>query len=227
LHQCIGTDKKCDPQRVAEVIRETRADVVGLQEVDFNPWGEKQSHQLDYLAEITGMQAIAGPTIWRTEAEFGNGLLTRRQIEKVRLHDVSVSQRQPRGVIDAAVLCEGKRIRVLVTHLGLALNERRRQAQSLLRILREDDGTHDFTVVLGDINEWRPRGFATYRLDTYLGKAPSPRTFPSYFPVFALDRIWMTPKPSFLQIRAVNHDLARVASDHLPVMATADLGASA
>jgi endonuclease/exonuclease/phosphatase family metal-dependent hydrolase len=91
--------------------------------------------------------------------------------------------------------------------------------------LREGEGACDFTVVLGDINEWRPRGFATYSLDSYLGKAPSPRTFPSYFPVFALDRIWMTPNPASLQIRAVNHDLARVASDHLPVLATADLAA--
>jgi endonuclease/exonuclease/phosphatase family metal-dependent hydrolase len=104
------------------------------------------------------------------------------------------------------------------------LNERRRQTQSLLRILREGHEGYDFTVVLGDINEWRPRGFATYSLDRYLGKAPTPRTFPSYFPVFALDRIWVTPKPSLLHIKAVNHGLARLASDHLPVLATVDLG---
>jgi endonuclease/exonuclease/phosphatase family metal-dependent hydrolase len=219
-------DRRCDARRVAAVIQETKADVVGLQEVDFKPSGEKNSHQLDYLAETTGMHAIAGPTIRRADAEFGNALLTRRQIIKVRLHDVSVVQRQPRGVIDAEILCEGKTIRVLVTHLGLAVNERRRQAQSLLRILREGHEDYDFTLVLGDINEWRPRGFATYSLDAYLGKAPTPRTFPSYFPVFALDRIWVTPKASLLKVKVVNHGLAKLASDHLPVLATVDLSAS-
>ena len=71
-------DRRCDPQRVASVIKDIKADIVGLQEVDFNPRGEKRSHQLDYLAETTGMQAIAGPTIRGADAEFGNALLTRR-----------------------------------------------------------------------------------------------------------------------------------------------------
>jgi endonuclease/exonuclease/phosphatase family metal-dependent hydrolase len=63
-------------------------------------------------------------------------------------------------------------------------------------------------------------------LDAYLGKAPTPRTFPSYFPVFALDRIWVTPKASLLKVKVVNHGLAKLASDHLPVLATVDLSAS-
>ena len=80
IHQCVGTDGKCDPQRVAAVIQDTRADIIGLQEVDFNPLGAKKSHQLDYLAEVTGMKAVAGPTIRRADIEFGNALLTCREI---------------------------------------------------------------------------------------------------------------------------------------------------
>ena len=77
------------------------------------------------------MRAVAGPTIRRADIEFGNALLTCREIIHVRFHDLTVVRRQPRGVIDAEIVCEGKIIRVLVTHFGLALNERRRQAQSL------------------------------------------------------------------------------------------------
>jgi endonuclease/exonuclease/phosphatase family metal-dependent hydrolase len=223
IHQCVGTDGRCDPERVAAVIREMNADVVGLQEIDFNPRGEKKSHQLDFLVEATGMNAIAGQTIRRVEAEFGNALLTRCEVSTVRLHDISVARRQPRGVIDAEVAFKGKIVRVLVTHLGLAINERRRQAESLLRMLNEPEKNYDFTLMIGDINEWRHWGFATYSLDAYFGRLPSPRSFPSFFPVFSLDRIWVTPTTALQEIRIANNGLARVASDHLPVVATVNL----
>jgi endonuclease/exonuclease/phosphatase family metal-dependent hydrolase len=226
IHQCVGTDGRRDLQRVAAVIEDTKADIIGLQEVDFNPRGAKKSHQLDYLAEATGMRAIAGPTFRRADVDFGNALLTRREISEVKLHDVSVFGRQPRGVIDAEISCDGKRVRVLVTHLGLAVNERRRQAQSLLKIIRDQRKNYDLTLVLGDINEWRPRGFALYSLNSHLGKMPSPRTFPSFFPVFALDRIWVKPKAALLQIEISNNGLARTASDHLPVLARVNLSNS-
>jgi endonuclease/exonuclease/phosphatase family metal-dependent hydrolase len=220
IHRCVGTDGKCDPQRIAAVLKGTNADIIGLQEVDFNPRGAKKSHQLDYLAEATGMRAIAGPTIRRAKIEFGNALLTSREISRVRLHDLTVVRRQPRGVIDAEIVFDGEMIRVLVTHFGLALNERRRQAQALLKILRQQRDPYALTLVIGDINEWRPRGFALYSLNSHLGKVPSPRTFPSFFPVFALDRIWVKPRTALLQIKIAKNRLARTASDHLPVMAT-------
>lgn len=220
IHQCVGTDGRRDAERVAAVIHEIQADIIGLQEVDFNPRGEKQSHQLDYLAEATGMNAIAGRTILRVDAEFGNALLTRWEIQKARFHDVSVPRRQPRGVIDADISIQGKLVRVVVTHLGLAVNERRRQAQALLKILHAPGENYELTVVLGDINEWRPRGFATCTLDAYLGKMYSPRTFPSFFPVFSLDRIWVAPKAALQAITIPNNGLARVASDHRPLVAS-------
>jgi endonuclease/exonuclease/phosphatase family metal-dependent hydrolase len=223
IHQCVGTDGKRDPHRIATVIQETKADIIGLQEVDFNSLGAKKSHQLDYLAEATGMRAVAGPTIRSADIEFGNALLTSREITHVRLHDLTVVRRQPRGVIEAEIVCEGKIIRVLVTHFGLALNERRRQAQSLLKILRQQKASYALTLVIGDINEWRPRGFALYRLNSHLGKAPSPRTFPSFFPVFALDRIWVKPRAALLQIKTARNGVARTASDHLPVLATVNV----
>ena len=166
------------------------------------------------------MRAVAGPTIRRADIEFGNALLTCLEIINVRFHDLTVVRRQPRGVIDAEIVCDGKIIRVLVTHFGLALNERRRQAQSLIKILRQPRASYALTLVIGDINEWRPRGFALYSLNSQLGKAPSRRTFPSFFPVFALDRIWVKPRAALLQIKIANNGVARTASDHLPVLAT-------
>jgi endonuclease/exonuclease/phosphatase family metal-dependent hydrolase len=223
VHRCVGTDARRDPERVADLLQQLNADVIGLQEVDFNPPGESKLHQLDVLAETTGMTAVAGLTIRRTGAEYGNALLTRGTVLAVELHDLSISRREPRGVIDARIMCGDRSIRVLVTHLGLGINERRRQTQVLLKILQDGTKQCDVTLVLGDINEWRPRGFAPYVLDKLLGRCPSPRTFPSVFPVFSLDRIWVAPRAVLVHLETANHGPAQIASDHRPLVATLDL----
>ena len=176
VHECVGTDGRRDPKRVAQLIHELKADIVGLQEVDFSPLGEKKSHQLNYLSAATGLHAVAGPTIQRVDAEFGNALLTRPEINTLQLHDVSFPGRQPRGVIDAVVAYEGKTVRILVTHLGLQARERRHQVLRLLKIL-SDPQQMDCTILLGDINEWRPQGFAIRMLNARLGRGISSRTF--------------------------------------------------
>ncbi|MCA1594508.1 MAG: metal-dependent hydrolase, partial [Acidobacteria bacterium] len=55
IHTGIGMDKKLDLARIARVIKETRADIVGLQEVDR---GVKRTGGIDEIAELarlTGM----------------------------------------------------------------------------------------------------------------------------------------------------------------------------
>lgn len=222
VHECVGTDGRRDPDRIARIIQDLNADIVALQEVDFSPRGETKSHQLDYLAAVTGLHAVAGPTIQTVNAKFGNALLTRPEIHTLQLHDVSFPGRQPRGVIDAIIAFEAKTVRILVTHLGLHARERRYQVQLLLKIL--DEHQHmDCTIVLGDINEWRPQGFAIRMLNTRLGRGISARTFPSFYPVFALDRLWVTPRAALFEKTIPHHSLARVASDHLPIRAIIDL----
>jgi endonuclease/exonuclease/phosphatase family metal-dependent hydrolase len=226
IHECVGTDGRCDPERIARIIQEFNADIVGLQEVDFSPLGEKKSYQLNYISAWTGLRAIAAPTIRRIDAEFGNALLTRPEIHTLQLHDVSFPGRQPRGVIDAVIAFEHKTVRVLVTHLGLHARERKHQVQRLLKILNQNQGT-DCTILLGDINEWRPQGFAVRMFNAKLGRGISARTFPSFYPVFALDRVWVSPRAALVEKTIPHHRLARVASDHLPIRAIIDLSALA
>ena len=226
VHECVGTDGRRDPERIARIIQELDADIVGLQEVDFSPRGENKSYQLNYISAATGLCAIAAPTIQRIDAEFGNALLTRPEIHTLQLHDVSFPGRQPRGVIDAVIAFEDKTIRVLVTHLGLHARERKHQVQRLLKILNQDRDI-DCTILLGDINEWRPQGFAIRMFNAKLGKGISARTFPSFYPVFALDRLWVSPRTALVEKTIPHHSLAGVASDHLPVRSIIDLSALA
>ncbi len=214
-------DGRRDPHRVAQVIRELKADVVGLQEVDFKRVGLNGSSQLEYLAQATGLNGVGGPTIFRGDAEFGNALLTRHEISNVRFHDISVPRRQPRGIIDADIISPAHTIRVLVTHFGLGIRERKCQVHALLKILTDDSA--DFTFLIGDINEWRPLSFVLRTLDARFGKTKAPRTFPANYPVFCLDRIWASPPAGLLELHVPRKGLSRLASDHLPIWARFDL----
>jgi endonuclease/exonuclease/phosphatase family metal-dependent hydrolase len=50
-----------------------------------------------------------------------------------------------------------------------------------------------------------------------LGKTALVRTFPSAFPIFALDRIWVSPPAALANVSCLRTPLTRVASDHLPL----------
>ena len=45
------------------------------------------------------------------------------------------------------------------------------------------------------------------------------RTFPSRFPAFALDRVWVHPAARLVDIEVDRSRPARIASDHLPLVA--------
>jgi endonuclease/exonuclease/phosphatase family metal-dependent hydrolase len=214
VHQCVGADGRRDPGRVADVLREIDADVVGLQEVDARPGHGSDSEQMDFLARRLGLTAIAGPTIVRHDGTYGNALLTRRPVRDVRPIDLTFYRREPRGAIDADLDVDGALLRVVVTHLGLSPRERRWQVQKLVQHLGA--GPRDGVVVCGDINEWFGVGRPLRWLHRALGRCPALRTFPARLPLFALDRVWVRPREAMLGARAHASPTARVASDHLP-----------
>jgi endonuclease/exonuclease/phosphatase family metal-dependent hydrolase len=218
IHSCIGTDFRSDPARIAQVIRELDCDTIGLQEVDNRPGSRSDSMQLHYLAETLGMDAVAGATIIRHEGHYGNALLTRRKILAVRRHDLSYRGFEPRGALEVDLEVAGHAVRVFVMHLGLFPAERRFQMRLVLSILRALPVDQP-VIVLGDINEWLPLSRPLRWLHGLLGKPPWERTFPVWAPMFALDRVWVRPRGSLLQLRVHRSAAARRASDHFPVSA--------
>ncbi|MGH7830322.1 MAG: endonuclease/exonuclease/phosphatase family protein [Candidatus Binatia bacterium] len=215
IHQCVGWDARRDPARVAEVIRNLDADIIGLQEVDSRAGAISGSYQTKYLAEVTGFDAIAGPTIQTHTGEYGNVLLTRRPIQDIRLLDLSVPGLERRGAIDAYIDIEGETVRVLVAHLGLRRTERHFQVTQLLTAL--SDRRTRIVILLCDLNEWFPLGCCLSWLDSRLGKSVPLRTFPSIFPFLALDRIWVCPNEALIDVSVHKTRPARTASDHFPL----------
>ncbi|BDC42197.1 endonuclease/exonuclease/phosphatase family protein [Paraburkholderia terrae] len=216
IHGTVGTDRQPSPERIAGVIRELDADIVALQEVPLG--GSFAPNALPVLREMTGMDAIAGPTLDTPERRYGNAILSRLPICATRSLDLSFGTREARGALDVDVETDGpgSALRVVATHLGLSARERRAQIRALIAAF---DTPRMPVLLMGDLNEWFVWGHALRLLVTHFRAAPAPCTFPSRLPVFALDRIWMHPADRLIDVTVHRSTLARVASDHLPLVA--------
>ena len=222
VHQWVGMDKFYDPGRGLSVLQEMRADIIGLQEVNF-PKRIRHRITQTQLARELGMELILGKTLVREQAAYGNVLLTSLPVVEVRRHDISVPSREPRGVLDMdlSVVLGGRAdtIRVLNTHLGLRCSERRRQHRHLFDIL-EKGPSRALTILMGDFNEWIPLRFPFRRITRFFNQILAPRSFPTLWPLLALDRILVAPHQRLVEMHVHKSTLARVASDHYPVVAT-------
>jgi endonuclease/exonuclease/phosphatase family metal-dependent hydrolase len=216
VHRGIGRDRRADPGRILAVIREIDADIVALQEVEAHDTG---GDMLAWLAGQTGMHAIAGATLLRHDGHYGNGLLTRCAVRSTELIDLSFRKREPRGAIAADLEVDGgQRLRVVATHLGLRPAERRCQVEHLVKLFTWNP--QDYAVLLGDLNEWFLWGRPLRHLHRYFDATPAVPTFPARHPILALDRLWTHPGSILGELKAHDSAIARVASDHLPLVAT-------
>lgn len=214
LHGAVGIDGRFAPERIGEVLAEIDADIFALQEV---PLGGSGSHDvLDVLQRMTGLRAVAGPTLDTPERRYGNAVLTRYPVRAVRTLDLSFGSREPRGALDADIDCGGELWRVVATHLGLASSERRAQVE---QVLQSFDTPALPVILLGDLNEWFVYGRTLRRLVTHFHRASALRTFPTRCPLFALDRIWVHPGERLMRVDVHRTRLSRIASDHYPLIA--------
>jgi endonuclease/exonuclease/phosphatase family metal-dependent hydrolase len=228
VHKCRGLDRREHPQRIAEVLRETSADIIALQEVLSIEDSSRERHQARFLADALEMNYHLGENRRLHGGAYGNVILSRLPLEHaVHNYDITWNRREPRGCLRADFLIDGRALlHVFNIHLGTAFIERRHQARQLVgdEILNNPE-LAGARVVLGDFNEWT-RGLASRLLSAHLQSADvhhhlrRAKTYPGILPFLHLDHIYYDEAALELK-RLTLHKTrtALVASDHLPLIA--------
>lgn len=230
VHGCVGADQWFDLDRVAAVVREVGADATLLQEVGDHVGRAPTVNQAHALAEATGTDYVVGYTMPTGPWGYGNVVLARGSIVGAARFDLSVPGREQRGCLRASIeLDGGVSFTVVDVHLGLAWGERRRQVEQLLGEGGPVIDVEGPIVLGGDFNDWPP-GPTTRLLGRELVDAAFPTldfraTFPARFPMLRLDRLYSGGGLDVVRYHVHRSPLARVASDHLPVVADYDVAA--
>ena len=163
VHHWEGTDGRVDVTRVADVIRESGAQIVALNEVFHPARTEPEARPLlEGMACHLDMAYVFGETLsFYPEAGFpapyGNALMTHCRILCTEAHlTVGLPGREQRGFLRVVLDTSGTApVTVYVTHLDHRHEDARlAQAKSMLGLIaRFGDHPH---VILGDFNALAP-----------------------------------------------------------------------
>jgi endonuclease/exonuclease/phosphatase family metal-dependent hydrolase len=218
IHKCVGTDRRRDPARILAVLCEINADVVALQEADLR-FGERAGLlDLDALKSQAGLVPVPVVGAVKNHGWHGNVVLVREAVVH-HIHQLGLPGVEPRGALVVDMEAKSLHLRVIATHFGLLKSSREQQVEKVLEAARDAD---DRTLLLmGDLNEWRAgRRSGLAGLRAIFGSVESfVPSFPSRYPLLALDRILCHPRQQLRNIAVHSTPLSRVASDHLPIAA--------
>jgi endonuclease/exonuclease/phosphatase family metal-dependent hydrolase len=224
IHKGIGgRDRRYKIERILRVIEEENPDLICLQEVDRNV---RRSHFHDqpklfashfhYPAEIFQLN-------FRVKAGgYGNLILSRWPFLGTHQISLRLKQRKSRGAQMAVVDSPEGPVHIVNWHLGLAERERHWQVGHLLEHHLFRESAHLPTIIAGDTNDWRNTLLNGPFTRHGFHKATSPpsrfRTFPAYFPMGSLDKVFYRGEVAIGHARVVRTALAKQASDHLPLV---------
>jgi len=221
IHHGEGEDKVVDLGRIATLIREARADVVGLQEVDRGVERTGRRDLLKELADLTGMRYAFGKNFDVQGGDYGNALLTSLPIVSEGNKPLPVvGGGETRGVLQVVLDLHGTRTLVLVTHLDHRRPDAQRVASAstmLEMVTAWGDGP---VVAIGDFNDVpgssTHRALTTVLTDAWVSAGQGDGfTIPIEAPNRRID--WILVRglvPTSIEV------LKTMASDHLPVVAT-------
>jgi endonuclease/exonuclease/phosphatase family metal-dependent hydrolase len=210
IHRGRGLDGRVEVGRTAAVLEEIGADVVALQEV-LRPQAEELADRLR-MGFAMGITRICGGQ------PYGNAILTRLPVRGHDVFDLTRRRREPRGGVRLDTTFGDSPLHLFNVHFGLAIRER---AQQVRMLVREHLGRADLSglrVVAGDLNEWFPGAVGRHLKRELMGRRIG-RTHPAPLPLFRLDRIYWDHGLYAERVHVHRSRLARVASDHLPVVA--------
>jgi len=222
VHACIGMDGKHSPERIARVIAQSDPDIVALQELDVGRSRTGGLNQARRIAELLEMKWHFHPSLAIGQEQYGNAVLSRMPMRLVKADALpGGKRREPRGALWVEI-GGGVPLQLFNTHLGLNSRERMTQIRTLLGtdwLDRRDRKPP--VVVCGDFNAG-PRSRVYRELAGALedmhraGSRRPPRA--TWLGLRRIDYVFASPGLAALHACVIRSRLARVASDHLPLL---------
>lgn len=224
IHKGIGgRDRRYRLERILSVIEEENPDIVCLQEVDRNV---RRSHfhdqpklLVDHFRAASHVQQL---NVKLKNGGYGNLLFCRWPLLSRHQISLRLGRRKPRGAQIVVVDSPEGHLCVVHWHLGLAERERHWQTSHLLEHPLFRESAHLPAMIVGDSNDWRntlAKGpFARHGFLQVTSPISRFRTFPAYFAMGSLDKAFVRGDIYVRAARVVRSPLARLASDHLPLV---------
>ncbi|MFG0261242.1 MAG: endonuclease/exonuclease/phosphatase family protein [Novipirellula sp. JB048] len=219
IHHGRGTDDQVDLERIAQVIVDSRADLVALQEVDQRTRRTGGVDQTQQLARLTGMHGQFCKQIDYQGGEYGQAILSRWPLSDLQIHWLpGEPPRERRIVATCAVAMPGHSLLFGSTHWHHANAEiRLRQSQALSELLSPLSAA---VIIAGDLNA-EPPAAPVQALAAQWGIVQSSqrlKTFPAVKPTKQIDYILYRPTSA---MRIVSSEVIDepLASDHRPLLA--------
>jgi endonuclease/exonuclease/phosphatase family metal-dependent hydrolase len=229
VHGCVGTDGQRSEGRIAEVIASMSADIVGLQELDLGRPRSAHADQAALIATQLGWKYHFHPAIRSGDEQYGNAIVSRCPIALKRAAEMAGTPpwycREQRAAIWMQAETGLGPVHIINSHFGLGRSERRVQAELLIGPAWLGSVPPDEpAILLGDFNSVRTS--RAYRLieahlrdvRTLVRPLGAFRTFPTRFPSLAVDHIFVNGALSPTQLNVHRTPLARLASDHFPLV---------
>ncbi|SFL85819.1 Metal-dependent hydrolase, endonuclease/exonuclease/phosphatase family [Gracilibacillus orientalis] len=226
IHHGKGLDKKVNLHRICDVIANSNADIIGLNEVD--RYFSKRSHFLDqteYLTNELNYYGFFSPSLSLkprkncVTRQYGNAILSRFPIHASNSYVFSnrLCFTEDRSILEAIIPLNDKLVHFYVTHLSLNPCIHNKQSEFIINKAKRP------AVIIGDWNmkmqskRWR-RVVEVYRDVWDSVENPAGLTYPSQNPRKRLDYMFVSNDIKILDVQV--NDFMPTASDHLPLVST-------
>lgn len=209
----LGIDDRREIRRIAAVLREAGAEVVGLQEVHQRLPQSRLADQPRSLARALGMRCLFGPALVIGPGRYGNAVLASVPARRRAIHRLP-GEGEPRTALEVELEMDGRPLTLFCTHFGLSTAARERQATALAAAVRASGPP---AALVGDLNAGPEAPEIQALLAAGLRHAAPPvePTFPSDVPQHRIDYILLSPELECRSCAVVSS----TASDHLPIVA--------
>jgi len=214
----LGNNNRVDLTRILEVIKNSKADVIGLNEIDRYQPRSKFRNQAGWLARKLKMEYRFAPGYRKFFGQAGNALLCKFPILRSKnIPLTSFGERRVALKISADI--GNAEVVIISTHLGLSSDERIMQIKELMDLIEKEKSP---VILMGDFNalpESKEVKIVTNRLSDVMEGSSSKATFHSANPNSRIDYIFISENCVIINANIIESE----ASDHLPVFAALEV----